>query len=375
MFLMLFYVAPFLHCQVLAVSTKLGNVYFYQEEVSKKLETSVQKLLFRNFCSETSVQKLLFRNFCSETSVILSLPCSVPKKFACSICTGTVFLSSGRSARRFDVPVYFIFFVLPLFSQGERLPTDPIQRKSEAVVLQWSPKGRILASGWKDGTVALWSVDDGPKRENNSIHRSDISLLQWSPQGHRLVSGDENGVFTIFKTDRHGQLTLLCTHRKQGALRHCVFCLPPSQSTGDAGGRGELQQMTSSFFLGGDKGVVTFATDMGHNADVQQLRDSIDAMEIYAERNRLIIITKSYLMIQAYLFILISEPTLLPARFLFEHTHTTHTTQTDALLFSSHLALLLFLVFFCAVQLSIDAEGMVTQQVCFSSTHSWQSIE
>jgi hypothetical protein len=249
----------------------------------------------------------------------------------------------------------FPFFFSPLFSQGERLPTDPIQRKSEAVVLQWSPKGRILASGWKDGTVALWSVDDGPKRENNSIHRGDISLLQWSPQGHRLVSGDENGSFTIFKTDRHGQLTLLCTHRKQGALRHCVFCLPPSQSqsVGDAGGRGELQQMTSSFFLGGDKGVVTFATDMGHNADVQQLRDSIDAMEIYAERNRLIIITKSYLMIQVYSFSSLNPPSILRACL---NIHT-QKHKADALLLtdgcpslisSSHLALLLFLVFFCA---------------------------
>jgi len=183
--------------------------------------------------------------------------------------------------------------------EGEPLPNPPIQRKSDAVVLQWSPKGKILASGWKCGTIALWSITDGPKRENQSIHRSEISMIQWSPAGHRLVTADENGVYAIFKTDQHGQLTLLSTqNRKQGAIRHCVFCLPPSSQNPGEFGRGELQQMTSSFFLGGDKGVVTFATDMGHNADVQQLRDSIDAMELYAERNRLIIITKSYLMIQ-----------------------------------------------------------------------------
>jgi len=179
--------------------------------------------------------------------------------------------------------------------EGELLPNPPIQRKTDAIVLQWSPMGKILASGWKCGTIALWSINDGPKRENQSIHRSEISMIQWSPTGHRLVTGDENGVFAIFKTDQHGQLTLLSTHRKQGAIRHCVFCLPPSSQNQGEGG---VRQMASSFFLGGDKGVVTFANDMGHNTDVQQLRDSIDAMELYAERNRLIIVTKSYLMIQ-----------------------------------------------------------------------------
>jgi intraflagellar transport protein 140 len=54
----------------------------------------------------------------------------------------------------------------------------------------------------------------------------------------------------------------------------------------------------TTFFAGGEEGTIVFADDMKHCHDVQQLSAAIDAMLFYEEKKRLVILTRTLLMIQ-----------------------------------------------------------------------------
>jgi intraflagellar transport protein 140 len=73
-----------------------------------------------------------------------------------------------------------------------------------------------------------------------------------------------------------------------------VFCTPPSSSNASTG----LNTPTPSFFFGSATGTVSYADDLGHVTDVQQLSSSIDTLLFYADKARLVIITRSLLMTQ-----------------------------------------------------------------------------
>lgn len=55
--------------------------------------------------------------------------------------------------------------------------------------LAWSPDGRILATGWDDGAVTLWSARSGNRLAAFSTHFGDVNALAWSPNGKALASG------------------------------------------------------------------------------------------------------------------------------------------------------------------------------------------
>jgi len=53
-----------------------------------------------------------------------------------------------------------------------------------------------------------------------------------------------------------------------------------------------------SFFFGAANGTVSYADDLGHCTDVQQLASSVDSLMFYESKMRLVIITRSLLMTQ-----------------------------------------------------------------------------
>lgn len=64
---------------------------------------------------------------------------------------------------------------------------------SQAGNLAWSPDGKTLAVGTKDGTVLLQNPDGTVKNKTSESHTARVVSLAWSPDGKILLTSAENG--------------------------------------------------------------------------------------------------------------------------------------------------------------------------------------
>ncbi|XRB23736.1 IFT140 protein [Pseudoscourfieldia marina] len=58
----------------------------------------------------------------------------------------------------------------------------------------------VLALGWSDGTVSLWSR--GVCKDDAQMHKAEIRDMAWSADGERLCVGDADGKVSVFKADQ-----------------------------------------------------------------------------------------------------------------------------------------------------------------------------
>eukprot|EP00501_MAST-03F_sp_TOSAG23-6_P000179 GSMAST32.ASY1.ANO1.182.1 assembled CDS len=144
--------------------------------------------------------------------------------------------------------------------------------------MEWQPESFILAIGWADGVISLWNLRDRLQREDDAVHKSPITLLKWKDDGTRLVTGDRRGAIGVWQTDIRGRLMPICHYRKNGAITHCVFA---------AFHGAKDHSRCTSFFFGGDQGVVSYADDIGHCMDVQSLRSPVFSMLYYKGKDRI----------------------------------------------------------------------------------------
>lgn len=122
----------------------------------------------------------------------------------------------------------------------------------------------------------------------------------------------------VWSVDSRGSLSAVRQYRKKGMISSLVYCIlqpraiqmsdnnaDPNNRFPNRTAKGELkpQNSTPSFFFstnGADRGGVIFADDLGHCTDVQQLSSQIDTMMFFEERSRLVILTRSLLLLQYY---------------------------------------------------------------------------
>jgi len=148
-------------------------------------------------------------------------------------------------------------------------PAVDIKRSGKCTHMAWHPKLALLACGWDDGTVWIWSESDRQHRENSITHQHPISLLQWSPDGSRLISGDEGGMLGVWQASA-GRLVLHYRYSKKGAVKHLVFrCAAGEQAPGTP---------CPPFFFSGASGVVYFADDLNHCTEVVKLGSGVKFM-------------------------------------------------------------------------------------------------
>ena len=77
--------------------------------------------------------------------------------------------------------------------------TDTLPGHTEAVLhVQYSPDGRMLASGGGDTTVRFWDVFTATPKHTCKVHKNHVLCTSWSPDSTRFVSADKNGVLIVW---------------------------------------------------------------------------------------------------------------------------------------------------------------------------------
>jgi len=171
--------------------------------------------------------------------------------------------------------------------EGDRMDPDVVLHRScPCPHLQWHPRYQLLASGWEDGTIAVWGDKERVMREE-SVHKSAITLLVFSPEGSRLISGDNIGLLVVWAVDHRGRLQPVCKYDKKGSITHLAFRAPASMVPPMDGS----VLPCPSFFFGGSSGIVVFADDLGHSSDVIKAGTPISAMHYSAAKDYLVLLT------------------------------------------------------------------------------------
>ena len=208
----------------------------------------------------------------------------------------------------------------PPTPEGEPQPLQPPLASPSgdvAVALAWHPRQRLLAVGWADGGVSLWSPKDQGARFDRSSHDASVTTLAWSPDGVRLVSGDAAGKVCVWKADPRGRPVAIVSYTAAdaaaklkalegdaggasfGRVSHVVFNtseeLAPSR---EAREKALLPIMSAPFHyvLQPDRpegrSLVSTADDQGNLSAAFSVEGKVTRCLYYAERGGLALVTK-----------------------------------------------------------------------------------
>lgn len=102
--------------------------------------------------------------------------------------------------------------------EGVCLEDCKVQRKCDATVIAWHPKSKVLATGWEDGHVSVWSIASSPSASSLSEAsascnfasdkkhgRTPVRVAIWSPSTARLVTCDSSGTIIVWKVGTTGK--------------------------------------------------------------------------------------------------------------------------------------------------------------------------
>jgi len=95
-------------------------------------------------------------------------------------------------------------------SSAASLAESKLADKQPAVAL--SPDESGAATGYVDGSIALWDLATGERRVELSGHGDLVYSLDYSPDGTRLVSGSRDGTLRLWDVDHQRSLLVLRGH-------------------------------------------------------------------------------------------------------------------------------------------------------------------
>jgi WD40 repeat protein len=64
--------------------------------------------------------------------------------------------------------------------------------------LSWSPDGKHVASGGKDGTVQIWDATTGNSVFIYRGHSAGVTSVAWSPDGTSIASASEDKTVKVW---------------------------------------------------------------------------------------------------------------------------------------------------------------------------------
>ncbi len=65
--------------------------------------------------------------------------------------------------------------------------------------IEFSPDGRLIATGGGDGTVRLWEAASGLERRRLKGHSDGVNAVAFAPDGRRLASGSDDGTALVWE--------------------------------------------------------------------------------------------------------------------------------------------------------------------------------
>lgn len=111
--------------------------------------------------------------------------------------------------------------------EGQIMVQCAITRECDVSCMVWQAKNKILATGWEDGHIAIYSLNN---QKLDCVYSNDkdhsgarLSFLMWNPMSSRLVSGDSAGVVRVWKSDSRGALSMYKQYKCNSATTAGVF--------------------------------------------------------------------------------------------------------------------------------------------------------
>ena len=199
----------------------------------------------------------------------------------------------------------------------------PPHPTAQVTCTAWHPTNKILAIGWENGELFLYSEQTNTCTEVQTLHTANILILEWSQAGSRLVSGDGAGSVVGWSLDRSSQLNTIFHHELKDPLSQLVFrnVLSPEPSldisglaraavagderaldlfsswrpkTGKRGGfGGQNSRENLNFYVGSMSGVIYYLNENGSCMEVLQADGAIRTLLYHDLSDLLIVVTES----------------------------------------------------------------------------------
>ena len=96
-------------------------------------------------------------------------------------------------------------------NSGQQLRTFP-GHSNYTATLDFSPNGKILASGSADNTIKLWNVKSGSEIITLTGHSNPVKVVRFSPNGKILASGSEDSTLKLWDVESGQELRTLAGH-------------------------------------------------------------------------------------------------------------------------------------------------------------------
>ncbi len=95
--------------------------------------------------------------------------------------------------------ILFLLFIQVVQAQNFTLKaTLKSENNSEVQNIRFSPDGKLLASGYFDGTVILWSIDSLKSLNVIKAHEKKVSEVSFDKSGTKFATASEDGTCTLW---------------------------------------------------------------------------------------------------------------------------------------------------------------------------------